>query len=222
MVRTLDIQYHQNRKKRIDYIYRLDKRTFELKKIIVKFFNNYSKLKLLDIGTADGLVLSKLNRIFKFKKTIGIDMSKDLLDANNDTDIDLEIGNAENLRFKDASFDIITASAVIEHLNNPEKMLSECYRVLNDKGILILTTPNPFHNRIAEAIGYFDRDLHIHTFNTSELKRMIRNKGFVIILSKEFMLFPFFKIPFENSLENFLRSIGLGRLMCNQLVVGRK
>jgi len=224
MAGILDKKYHDNRKKCVDLIYRLNRRTSEVKKIIEKHFNksDYFKLNCLDIGTADGLMLSKLKKIFQFNKAIGIDMSEELIKTNKDKNIKLEIGNAENLHFDNNSFDIIVACAVIEHVDNPNKMLSECHRVLKKNGILIITTPNPFHDEVATKIGYFKEENHVETLNQPKLNKMFRSNNFSIVSSKYFMFFPFFKLPLENQIESLIRFIRLGKIMTNQLIVGKK
>ncbi|MFH1439229.1 MAG: class I SAM-dependent methyltransferase [Candidatus Woesearchaeota archaeon] len=224
MTGIMDKGYHNKRKNRIDLIYRLNRRTHETKCIIEKHFDkskiNY--INCLDIGVADGLMLSRLNNIFKFNKAIGIDMSEELIKLNKDRNITLEIGNAENLHFDNDTFDVIVACAVIEHINNPNDMLSECYRVLKKDGILIITTPNPFHDKIATKIGYFKEDDHTETLNIKRLNKLFISNKFNLIDSKYFMFFPFFKLPFENQIESFIRFIGLGKIMSNQIIIGRK
>jgi len=42
-------------------------------------------------------------------------------------------------------FDIVLACDLIEHLDNPSGLFSNCCKLLRDDGILILTTPNPFY-----------------------------------------------------------------------------
>ncbi len=49
---------------------------------------------------------------------------------------------ANGLPFREASFDIVLASEVIEHLHDGPAFLRECRRVLRPGGVLILTTPN--------------------------------------------------------------------------------
>ena len=217
-------KYHDARKKRIDLIYGLNRRTSEVQKIIENKFNksDYSRLNCLDIGTVDGLMLSKLNNFFRFNKAVGIDISEELIKTNEDKNIKLYVGDAENLHFDNDSFDIIIACAIIEHVTNPNKMLSECNRVLKKGGILIITTPNSFYNWIATKIGYFERGMHLKTFTMKKLQNRLRLNNFEIVFSKTFMFFPFFKIPFENQIEFFIRFIGLGKLIPNQLIVGRK
>jgi len=50
------------------------------------------------------------------------------------------IGDAMNIPLKNSSVDSIFSSQVLEHVQNPQKMVDEIYRVLKKKGKCILTT----------------------------------------------------------------------------------
>ncbi|MEX1667976.1 class I SAM-dependent methyltransferase [Zhongshania guokunii] len=52
---------------------------------------------------------------------------------------------AENLASQGESFDIIYCCEVIEHLANPHTFLDALYAMLNDGGVLFLTTPDIAH-----------------------------------------------------------------------------
>ena len=45
---------------------------------------------------------------------------------------------------KPSSFDMVLNFDVIEHLNNPEKLLKEIHKILKKDGICILSTPNKY------------------------------------------------------------------------------
>ena len=49
----------------------------------------------------------------------------------------------KDLEFKE-TFDVIICQELIEHLENPRHLLRELKKILSDKGIIILTTPNIF------------------------------------------------------------------------------
>ena len=49
--------------------------------------------------------------------------------------------NAEQLQFDNGQFDMIVCNHVLEHVDSPEKVLSEFYRCLKPKGLLIAQTP---------------------------------------------------------------------------------
>jgi len=71
-------------------------------------------------------------------------------------------GSVYELPFPDTSFDLVVSCEVIEHLDKPEKMLSEIKRVLKLGGKVILTTPY----RLTEL----PKDPnHVHEFYPGEL-----------------------------------------------------
>ncbi len=51
------------------------------------------------------------------------------------------IADAHYLPFSNATFDLVVIQAVLEHVLNPEKVVSEIYRVLTPNGILYAETP---------------------------------------------------------------------------------
>lgn len=51
--------------------------------------------------------------------------------------------DAEALSIPDAAADVLTAFDVLEHLQNPDRLISEAFRVLKPNGIFVFTTPNP-------------------------------------------------------------------------------
>src|SRR5256712_6367558 len=56
--------------------------------------------------------------------------------------------DAESLPYRDESFDAVAATEVLEHLDEPGRMLSEAARVLRGGGRFFMTTPN------AQALPY--------------------------------------------------------------------
>ncbi|MCC6154491.1 MAG: class I SAM-dependent methyltransferase [Candidatus Hydrogenedentes bacterium] len=50
-----------------------------------------------------------------------------------------------NLPFRNASFDVVIASPIIEHLDAPEALLRECLRVLRPGGVLRVSCPSKSH-----------------------------------------------------------------------------
>lgn len=80
---------------------------------------------------------------------IGIDFSggmikegKKEIDKIGLKNIDLIIGDATNLPFKNVIFDKVSCSEMIEHIPNYEDTIIEMNRVLKIKGKLVITTPN--------------------------------------------------------------------------------
>lgn len=51
-------------------------------------------------------------------------------------------GDIKHLPFADNSFNLITSNMVFEHLSEPEKQMTEIFRILKPGGILLFHTPN--------------------------------------------------------------------------------
>lgn len=101
-----------------------------------------------------------------FSRQFGMHKTADLNSADVDYNIDIQ-----KLPFENASFDVVFASHVMEHIPDDKKAIREIYRILKPNGIAILPVPfvaektveypepNPFeydHMR-APGLDYFDR-----------------------------------------------------------------
>ena len=132
-----DKSYALGRKYKRAWRYRLKRRSYE----VIQAIHEYHPSKIdavLDIGTAEGAMLSLIKKEFPQTQCTGLEYSQELIDMNQDENIKIIQGNAQNLPFEDNSFDIVVATAIIEHLPQPAQMLSEAYRVLRKNGIFTL------------------------------------------------------------------------------------
>ena len=226
---VLSVEYHEGRKRKRALKYRLARRTEEVLKAIkayktaVDSLSLSLSLSLLDIGTADGLMLDKLYQYqeLNIKMSVGLDFSAELLKTNPRHISHFIQADACELPFDDGVFDVVVATAVIEHVPDAGKMLEECYRVLKEKGLCIFTTPDPFFEHIATKIGHLEKEQHNETFRLSELKSLFESQGFKILKAEKFMMSPI-GFPYEVKIEKIMKSIGFGFLLLNQLVVGYK
>ena len=81
-------------------------------------------------------------------------------------------GNAISLPFKDASFDKIICSEVLEHVPDVQQSIREMVRVLKDDGIIAISVPTYLTEAICWKISrdYHDRaGGHVRIYKTSEL-----------------------------------------------------
>jgi SAM-dependent methyltransferase len=65
--------------------------------------------------------------------------------AANHTLNDRVLGGIEQAPFRAASFDLITANMVVEHLEQPETAMREIHRLLQPGGLFVFHTPNYQH-----------------------------------------------------------------------------
>lgn len=98
--------------------------------------------KILDLGCGEG---SRLNLLAGGKqKAMGVDISATAIDLakKNYPKIDFIKSDLEKIPLKNQSFDLVYSAFVLEHLNNPDKVLLEAIRLLSPGGFLVLIAPN--------------------------------------------------------------------------------
>ncbi len=66
-------------------------------------------------------------------------------------------GLADRLPFADATFDVVSAFDVLEHLHEPEPALAEIARVLKPGGVLAAATPDPLYFQGDEETHFSER-----------------------------------------------------------------
>lgn len=104
-----------------------------------KFASSYITGKLIDIGCSTKPYENLLSSY------VTEHMGVDYKDTRHDTSkIDL-FGTAYQIPVEDASFDSAVCTAVLEHLEEPELALRECYRVLKPEGVAIYSVPFIWH-----------------------------------------------------------------------------
>jgi ubiquinone/menaquinone biosynthesis C-methylase UbiE len=216
---VLGIEYHYRRQSRRSHTYRLWRRGAELARVIQVYCP--AAHRLLDIGTADGLVIPVIQREIPALRVTGLDRSLELLQAGNRAFFSPLLADATQLPFSTASFDVVSAAAVIEHLHHPMDMLRGCYRVLRPGGICIITTPDPFFERLATSLGILNGEQHPQVFDLVYLKTMFERAGFEVLEAEKFMLSPV-GFPLERRIEQVCKKIGLGSMLLNQIVAGQR
>jgi SAM-dependent methyltransferase len=95
--------------------------------------------RILDVGCGTG---ANLEMLAQFGETEGVDVSEDALAFCRARGLDrVKLGAAERLPYADASFDLVTALDVVEHLDDDAAGLSEMRRVLRPGGRALLFVP---------------------------------------------------------------------------------
>ncbi|MCE7738840.1 MAG: methyltransferase domain-containing protein, partial [Candidatus Heimdallarchaeota archaeon] len=98
--------------------------------------------KILDIGTGGGGFIGFLKQALKsFDSFIGIDLNEEKLkkaEKELGTIAQFKKMNAEKLDFPDKTFDIVSIASSLHHLERPEEVLKEMFRVVKPQGYLII------------------------------------------------------------------------------------
>ncbi len=123
----------------------------------------------------------------------GIDIDRAYVDAARERGLDARLCdlNVEPVPFPDASFDLVFAGEVIEHLVDTDGFLREMGRMVRPGGHLLITTPNlvSFENRVRVLLGFYpawvDWSLqgpgHVRAYTPRILKRHLGQHGFRVV-----------------------------------------
>jgi len=108
---------------------------------------NIRNKNILEVGCGlEGVISS-----FSGKTTVGLELDKGLVAkakrfASNTKTIFI-CADAERLPFKDETFDLVLLLDVVEHVTNPETVISECFRVLRRGGLISINFP-PYYSAL--------------------------------------------------------------------------
>lgn len=97
---------------------------------------------LLDLGAGAGIV-KEMNFRGQAARVCGVDPDERVLE--NPYLDDAKVGQGESIPYPDASFDVVVADNVLEHLENPDAVFREVNRVLKPGGWFLAKTPNRWH-----------------------------------------------------------------------------
>lgn len=152
MTKNIDYYAYWNKKRKGNYSF------LRREKTSLKLISNIpiKNAKFLDAGCGNGNFLLEVKRLRSDLIVEGADFSHLEIKEARKMGLKAKQMNFENgLNFKNKEFNIVYAGELIEHLYNPDLFLSEANRILKDKGVLIITTPNlcAWFNRILMLFG---------------------------------------------------------------------
>jgi ubiquinone/menaquinone biosynthesis C-methylase UbiE len=107
-----------------------------------------ARSRILDLGAGKGSFL--VYAASQGAEVTGLELSPSYIEIAQNrakeagVTIALAQGRAEELPFPDQSFDFVNASEVIEHVQDPDRMLKELRRVLRSNGKAYMSVPNRF------------------------------------------------------------------------------
>lgn len=141
-------------------------------------------MKILDAGCGRGEALDKLCTEKNANLAVGIDKSprfiRDAADSANGS-MNFILGSIEHLPFKPNKFDEVSCVHVLEHVDNPEKVINEFRYCIRPHGKLFISVPHP---RIEQIVGkridgYFGPNMHQRIFSRDELVNLVEKHGFI-------------------------------------------
>ena len=130
--------------------------------------------QVLDVGAGDGLITYLLG-------AKGIDNEVEGVRLARQKGVDVIVGDAYAMPYKDLSFTSITMIDVLEHFDNPKRALREAHRVLRE--FLYIATP-PKDLVPGKLLDRF----HVQEWSPAELKTLVESQGFELVGDIEVVL----------------------------------
>jgi SAM-dependent methyltransferase len=150
---------------------------------------------ILDVGCGAGEVCVQLaQRVGSSGHVCGVDLSAAMVDAARaaaakaGARIDLRVAGIYDLPFPDASFDVVRAERVFQHIDDPRRGLAEMIRVTRPGGRIMVIDPDhsqwslaletPAHERVHEALrAQFLQSHIVNPRSGIKLRGLFRDAG---------------------------------------------
>lgn len=118
--------------------------------VIERYLPDYisPRSRILEIGTGFGAFITYTRALYSWNvsgcepDSVAMACSLKLARVIGIQNLPIVHSPGEALSFSDDTFDLVYSSNVLEHVNDPEKVLAEALRVLCPSGYLIFTFPN--------------------------------------------------------------------------------
>jgi ubiquinone/menaquinone biosynthesis C-methylase UbiE len=170
-----------------------DEEFLETKNLIQEIVPFNSSIKLLDIGSGNGIT----SIAFALKgiqvdavepdpsETIGAGAIKKLKELYQLNNLSVHQGFAEDLKFPDNTFDIVYTRQCMHHANDLAMFIKECFRVLKKEGLLITVRDHIVYNKSDKKWFLESHPLQKfyggeNAFSENEYRSAMTNAGFEI------------------------------------------
>jgi 2-polyprenyl-3-methyl-5-hydroxy-6-metoxy-1,4-benzoquinol methylase len=132
--------------------------------------------RVLDLGCRDGALSTAY---VDGNEVVGLDVDREALAHAERLGLKTEWADLdEPLALDDASFDVVVAGELLEHIRSPQTLIDEAHRVLRPGGTLVGSTPNGFRlkNRLRFAAGRHPEldPTHLHLFRADDIRELLR------------------------------------------------
>jgi 2-polyprenyl-3-methyl-5-hydroxy-6-metoxy-1,4-benzoquinol methylase len=182
---------------------------------VEKFFPLDPPARVLDIGAAQGVWLTAAAK--RGYQAVGVEPWEAAIEVSHQLaretgfELDIRPGVAESLPFEDDSVDFVNAYSVLEHVDDPDQVMREVFRVLRRPGAFLFSTvsalspfqveiagfplfpwyPPPVQRRIMSwatekrpaLVGNTTRPA-IHWFKHRDVRRLARDSGFDEVINR--------------------------------------
>ncbi len=139
-------------------------------------------IRALDVGCSSGSLIRALKSLGVAAE--GVEPMPKPAQAASDYGFKVYQGYLEELSLPENAYNLITLIEVIEHLRNPVALLTECHRLLETGGILVIRTGNIDSWTVKfmqEKWDYLSPGIgHISLFSPGSMRVLAERTGFIL------------------------------------------
>jgi len=157
---------------------------------LIRFGKIAKGMKILDLGCGTGNLSAQLLEC-TLVDTIGIDRSLQMLERASKKSLQVLCADADHslLPLKDNSFDLVIGAFVIHHIKNSMALIRECYRIINDGALILITSSHDQIENLHPVLkDYFPSLIEMDKKRfpeVTELDYFFQSAGFESIRHKE-------------------------------------
>ena len=122
--------------------------------------------RVLDIACGPGILCRKIAQRRPSATVLGVDFSQYTIEKNREVDPGLKIEyrclDVRELSLIDRHFDVVTMCEILEHLDEPERVVAEAMSLLKPGGRFIITTPHDNELTDPEHVRQWGHDELFH------------------------------------------------------------
>lgn len=142
--------------------------------------------KILEIGCGNGIGTRLINEHFKPAQFIATEYDESLVaiaqSKNTGSTVQVEAGNAADMRFADNEFDGVIGLSVIHHIPNWRDSLDELHRVIKPGGLLVIKelSIDTFETPFGRVARRFVEHPYDDMFKKAEFLDYLKQIGFEV------------------------------------------
>lgn len=153
---------------------------------------------ILEIGSSLGYTLEAAKK--RSINPLGIDISDYAIDYCNNIGLNAKKASFDELKETGQKYDLLFMQHVLEHFEDPFRVLKDSYDLLNEQGIIVILVPNSKYNRAvkfnAKHRFYGLKGVgseHFVYFNYENLNLVLQTSGFEVVQEN----YPYFIKKFD-------------------------